>query len=261
MTGPGDEMAAGMAGRGRLRASDADREQVIGTLKDVFVQGLLDKDEFDLRVGQALAPRTCAELAALTADLPAGLHFGMSRAPRPVRNAVWLMCAGAVLTLADVVIVLMTLGAAWSAPAARDAAASSGPAPAPSTGPPARSATGGRPPPDTSRRTTMGHPDGAHTHGSGGSGLGELLVILLAVALLGPAVAAAVAELVHVLLIVAGVIVGAGAAGLAGLLAWQLRRTRVDAARTMPRFLRRWCGPLGRSAGAASGRTTRRAPA
>ena len=79
----------------------------------------------------------------------------------------------------------------------------------------------------------MGHPDGAHTHGSGGSGLGELLVILLGVALLGPA-AAAVAELVHVLLIVAGVIVGAGAAGLAGLLAWQLRRTRVDAARAMP---------------------------
>ncbi len=45
--GPGDEMAAGTAGRGRLRASHADREQVIGTLKDVFVQGLLDKDEFD----------------------------------------------------------------------------------------------------------------------------------------------------------------------------------------------------------------------
>jgi len=37
MTGPGDEMAAGTAGRGRLRASHADREQVIGTLKAVFV--------------------------------------------------------------------------------------------------------------------------------------------------------------------------------------------------------------------------------
>ena len=59
-------------------------------------------------------------------------------------------------------------------------------------------------------------------------------MILLAVALLGPAVAAAVAELVQVLLIVAGVIVGVGAAGLAGLPAWQLRRTRVDAARAMP---------------------------
>jgi hypothetical protein len=43
-----------------------------------------------------------------------------------------------------------------------------------------------------------------------------------------------VAELVHVLLIMAGVVVGAGAAGLVGLLAWRLRRTRVGAARTMP---------------------------
>ena len=79
----------------------------------------------------------------------------------------------------------------------------------------------------------MGHPDGAHTHGSGGSGLGEVLVILLAVALLGPAVAAAVAELVHVLLIAAGVIVGVGAASLVGLIAWRWR-SRKDAARAMP---------------------------
>jgi hypothetical protein len=104
----------------------------------------------------------------------------------------------------------------------------------------------------------MGHPDGAHTHGSGGSGLGEVLVILLAVALLGPA-AAAVAELVHVLLIVAGRIVGVGAARLAGLLAWQLRRTRVDAARAMPQNVG-GADPPADPAGAASGRTTRRAP-
>jgi hypothetical protein len=89
---------------------------VIGTLKAAFVQGRLTRDELDLRVGQALAPRTYAELAALTADLPAGLHVGMSRAPRPVRDAVRLMCAGAVLTLASVVIVLVTLGGVrWAA--------------------------------------------------------------------------------------------------------------------------------------------------
>jgi hypothetical protein len=34
---------------------------------------MLAKDEFDLRVGQTLAARTYADLAALTADLPAGL--------------------------------------------------------------------------------------------------------------------------------------------------------------------------------------------
>ena len=61
------------AGRGDLRASHADRDQVIGVLKAAFVQGMLAKDEFDLRVGQAFASRTYAELAVLTADLPAGL--------------------------------------------------------------------------------------------------------------------------------------------------------------------------------------------
>jgi len=73
MAGPGDELAAGAGGRGHLRASHADREQVIGMLKAAFVQGRLAKDELDMRVGQALASRTYADLAALTADLPAGL--------------------------------------------------------------------------------------------------------------------------------------------------------------------------------------------
>jgi hypothetical protein len=56
-----------------LRASRADREQVIDLLKAAFVQGRLTRDEFDARVGQALASRTYAELAAVTADLPAEL--------------------------------------------------------------------------------------------------------------------------------------------------------------------------------------------
>jgi hypothetical protein len=73
MAGPADNMPAGSGGRGHLRASHADREQVVGILKAAFVAGMLAKDEFDLRVGQALASRTCAELAALTTDLPAGL--------------------------------------------------------------------------------------------------------------------------------------------------------------------------------------------
>jgi len=69
MTGPGDEMAA--AGRGQMRASDADREQVIGTLKVAFVQGRLTKDELDVRVSEAFTARTYAELAVITADIPA----------------------------------------------------------------------------------------------------------------------------------------------------------------------------------------------
>jgi len=59
--------------RGRLRASDADRERVVDTLKVAFVQGRLTKDEFDARVGQTLAARTYSDLTALTADIPARL--------------------------------------------------------------------------------------------------------------------------------------------------------------------------------------------
>jgi hypothetical protein len=105
-----------------LRASHADREHVIGTLQAAFVQGRLGRDEFDLRVGQALASRTYADLAALTADLPAGLiaaepsyRPARARAPFLVRAAAWLMCLGAVLTLADAVTVWVTLPGVRSA--------------------------------------------------------------------------------------------------------------------------------------------------
>jgi uncharacterized protein DUF1707 len=67
MTGPQDPAAAG---RGRLRAGHADREQAIDTLKTAFVHGQLTKDELDARAGQALAARTYVDLAALTADIP-----------------------------------------------------------------------------------------------------------------------------------------------------------------------------------------------
>jgi hypothetical protein len=69
---PRDEMAAGGGGCSHLRASHADRDQVIEVLKAAFVQGRLAKDEFDLRVGQVLASRSYADLDALTADIPAG---------------------------------------------------------------------------------------------------------------------------------------------------------------------------------------------
>lgn len=82
MTGPGDEMATA-EGRGDLRASRADREQVVELLKAAFVQGMLAKDEFDQRVGQAFAARTYAELAAVTADLPANLTA--VQPPKPAR--------------------------------------------------------------------------------------------------------------------------------------------------------------------------------
>jgi hypothetical protein len=92
MTGPQTEMTAGMMARGRLRASHADREQMIDVLKAAFAQGRLTKDEFDARIGQALAARTHADLAAV---IPAGLTGAPSphkaartQARPPVNNGV-----------------------------------------------------------------------------------------------------------------------------------------------------------------------------
>jgi hypothetical protein len=66
-------MAAAPDGRGLMRTTRADREQVIDALKAAFVHGRLTKDELDARLARALIPQTYAELATLTDDLPAGL--------------------------------------------------------------------------------------------------------------------------------------------------------------------------------------------
>ena len=61
----------GRAGGGLMRAGHADRDRVIGELKAAFVQGRLDQDELEERAARAVTSRTYAELAALTADIPA----------------------------------------------------------------------------------------------------------------------------------------------------------------------------------------------
>jgi hypothetical protein len=86
--GPGDEKTAAAAGRGHLRASRAYRREAAGVLEAAFVQGWLAKDEFDARTGRARAARTYAELAAVTADVPAGLDGVPPRRPLRALNVV-----------------------------------------------------------------------------------------------------------------------------------------------------------------------------
>jgi hypothetical protein len=52
-----------------LRASDADRDRVIGLLRAAVEDGRIDPAEFDERMGAALTARTIDALAPLTADL------------------------------------------------------------------------------------------------------------------------------------------------------------------------------------------------
>jgi len=99
----GDEIRAVVAGHGQLRASHADREQVIDTLKAAFVQGRLTKDEFELRVSQTLTSRTYADLATLGADIPArlvGARYEPAPAQAPPVNKPLLWGAYAVLVAA-----------------------------------------------------------------------------------------------------------------------------------------------------------------
>src|SRR5580658_1095149 len=78
MTGPQDPAAAG---GDRLRASHADREQVIETLKNAFMQGRLTGDELGERTDQTLTARTYAELRAVTTDIPGAPRLDGSLAP------------------------------------------------------------------------------------------------------------------------------------------------------------------------------------
>src|SRR6266568_8582785 len=64
------DLPATVAGE-ELRASHADRDQVVELLRVAAGDGRLSAEELDDRLERALTARTYAELAALTADLPA----------------------------------------------------------------------------------------------------------------------------------------------------------------------------------------------
>jgi hypothetical protein len=108
MASPGDETAAGAQCHARLRASAADREQVIEVLKAAFVQDRITKDELDQRIGKVLASRTYDDLDVLTADIPAGLTRAQPAEPvRPAdsgKKVIWRASAalgGAVFVTAE----------------------------------------------------------------------------------------------------------------------------------------------------------------
>ena len=116
---PGDQGAAEAAARGYLRASHADREHVIDVRKAAFVQGRLTKAELDARAGRAFAARTYADLAALTADVPAGLADAVptGRAARaqtrpPMSNAAKAGICVAIAVAVAVIVSIPTGGAA-----------------------------------------------------------------------------------------------------------------------------------------------------
>ena len=66
--GPGYPAAS--AGRGQMRAADADRDRAVSFLTTAYTEGRLGKDEYDARLETALSARTYADLDQVVTDLP-----------------------------------------------------------------------------------------------------------------------------------------------------------------------------------------------
>jgi Flp pilus assembly protein TadB len=70
-----------VAKHGTLRASDADREQIVDRLRKASAEGRLAAHELEHRVTTALKARTYGELDATVADLPADRRTGRRSGP------------------------------------------------------------------------------------------------------------------------------------------------------------------------------------
>jgi Domain of unknown function (DUF1707) len=85
-------MSADSSSSPALRASDADRDRVIETLRAAVADGRLDPAEFDERLDAALAARTFDALAPLTADLAAAPGRDIAVSPAsPAERAAELL--------------------------------------------------------------------------------------------------------------------------------------------------------------------------
>ena len=93
------------AAPGHLRASHADREQVMGMLETAFAAGLLTKAELDLGVHRVLASRTYADLAAAPPRSEPNRPVPSRRPTRLVNAAACGACGLIVTAFLTIVIV------------------------------------------------------------------------------------------------------------------------------------------------------------
>jgi Domain of unknown function (DUF1707) len=95
------------ADAGRMRASDAERERTVETLRLHAADGRLDADELERRVEAAFAATTRADLDALEADLPRPPRS----AARPRRHGGGAALAAEWAVYAFVAVILLTVWA------------------------------------------------------------------------------------------------------------------------------------------------------
>ncbi|MGO9559640.1 MAG: DUF1707 domain-containing protein [Acidimicrobiales bacterium] len=101
---PGTDFGPGSS----VRASDAERSEVIDSLSQHFGEGRLDQEEFDDRLQRAMSAKTRGDLVPLLVDLPT-VHTDASLTTPSVRQRLRRQLAG----LAAVVSALVVLVVAW----------------------------------------------------------------------------------------------------------------------------------------------------
>ncbi|MGO9196058.1 MAG: DUF1707 domain-containing protein [Acidimicrobiales bacterium] len=102
--GPGRDYGPGSS----VRASDAERSEVIDSLSQHFGEGRLDQEEFDDRLQRAMSAKTRGDLVPLLVDLPT-THTDASPTTPSVRQRLRRQVAG----LAAAVSALVVLAVAW----------------------------------------------------------------------------------------------------------------------------------------------------
>jgi len=119
-----------------MLASESDREATQAVLKQAFEDERLTQDEFEARVGKAVAARTYGDLAALTRDLPAA-PVPPPRRSRPAWTRLWPVGAGIAAVVAIVGLVVGLTQTKSSSPARTDTSvqAPANPNPHPPAGP------------------------------------------------------------------------------------------------------------------------------
>jgi hypothetical protein len=80
-------MSTDIPGAGRIRTSDAEREQVAELLRAAVTEGRLSLEEGDQRLARTYAATYREELGPLTADLPSGGWEALARTPEALRAA------------------------------------------------------------------------------------------------------------------------------------------------------------------------------
>jgi hypothetical protein len=97
-----------------IRASDADRENVVAILRDAYTAGRLTLEEFDERTTAALSGRTWGALTELTKDLPQDARLGAdlrpARAPAADGSAVRALDPGVRMWR---ILPLLPIAAVW----------------------------------------------------------------------------------------------------------------------------------------------------